>query len=259
MQTIRLKHKHYTGPGNWAELDKTGLLYIAAITGLTRFKRFRPHYLVIKLFKLPWRDFLALKECQKIQLEQCLDWMKEPNSLTKWLITCITIWGRKFHGPKGNLSNLTVEEFMFAEAAYTQWLEVQQASVLDTLFAALYRRHSCFGSVRRAFSEKEQAAGEKAAASIRPHVKVAISLNYAGCRNNIIAKHPNVWKKSETNPNEPLMAPPMLQKVNWAGLALELSGDKFGTYNQTIKMNLWIFLADMDKKAKRAAEMEAKK
>ena len=171
----------------------------------------------------------------------------------------LLIRGRKYYGPKDRLSDLTVEEFMFAEASYTQWMEDKDPATLETLFAALYRTKTIIRGVRRCFTAETKTGCEKAAAKLRPHVKEAIALNYAGCRNNIIAKHPHVWREEVTNPEEQLLTPPMLQKVNWAGLALELSGDKFGTYNQTIKMNLWLFLADMEIKAKRAMQMEAKK
>jgi hypothetical protein len=255
MHHIRLNQKQYKGPSRWSELDEIGLLNIAAISSLTRYKKYRPHYLVIKLFKLPVRTVWALKECQKIQLEECIAWMSEKNSIIRWLIARVSVRLRKYHGPTDKLGNITLEEFMFAEASYTQWLEDQQPESLNTLFAALYRRR-VKGVTRADFTEEHKLAAEKAAAHIRPYLKLAMALNYAGCRNFIIDRHPNVWKITETNESAPLLTPPVLQKVNWAALALEQSGDKFGTYNQTIKMNLWLFLADMDKKALQAAKLK---
>jgi hypothetical protein len=251
MQNIRLNHQVFYGPGKWDELDAEGLLQLAAVTSLDKFKSMMPYYLVMKLFKVPVRLFRKLRQSQMIQLESCLDWMSEKNNLTKWLIDPVTISRQIYYGPKNRLANLTVEEFMYAEAAYAKWLTTQKLDPLYTLFATLYRKRSFWFKKRLLFTDTHKEKAEAGALSLRPHVLKAIAINYAGCRNFIIEKHPNVWKPVVQD-DKPLTKAQAPQKVDWVGLALQQSGDKFGTYDQTIKVNLWLFLADMDKKVKEA-------
>lgn len=205
------------------------------------------------LFSIPRRLFCRLKRYQVMQLEPLVDWVSSRNMLNRWLLPRLKIAEHRFYGPKNRLANITIEEFTYTEAAYERYENTSDTDYLDTLVAVLYRKKAWFRG-RRKFNPAKLEAGEKLARQLPRYVKLAVAINYAGCRNFIIAKHPHIWVPTEAKADTPAPGAP----TNWTQLVLNLSGDKFGTYNQTQQMNLWLVLADFQKKAKDYAELEAR-
>jgi hypothetical protein len=196
---------------------------------------------------------LKLARAQLLQIGQTLQWIYTKNTIERWLISAVRIGAIKLYGPQNKLANLTAEEFMYCEASYERWLQTTQTSHLDLLFTVLFRRKYFFNTFRASFDAQKLPKAQIRAAKLKSYVKKAVAMNYAGIRNLIIDRHPNVWKKATEGETSGSGG-----TTNWAGIILDLSGDKFGTYEQTIKTNIWLVLADLDKKAKQAAEMEGK-
>ncbi len=255
MHKISLNGLEFKGASTWSELAPEYLLHYARIRLLLGVSDLSRHLIAMHLFQVPYPLFKQLKECQMLQLHQCIIWLFKKNNLEKWLISAIKINQTKLYGPKNKLSNLTGEEFMYTEAAYEHWLLDQHPKHLDTLFAVLFRRKKRFSLKRTAFDPESISRAIALTKNVKPYVKYAVAVNYAGCRNLIISKHENIWKVSQ---EEYQVSTGKIKATSWASLFLDLAGDKFGTYQQTIKTNLWLLLADLDSKAKQAAELKKK-
>jgi hypothetical protein len=253
MHTIRLNNKIFSGPSKWTELTADTLLSLAVCTGTV--SHYTRAFLVMTLFKVPQKLFTRLKECQVIQLEPLIQWTSTKNIIQKWLIKSVKVSQITLYGPQNRLADLTIEEFTYCEAAYERWLQSQKTEFLDTLFAVLYRRQRFFGTKRLDFDADRLGKHEKRAKNVRIYIKRAIAINYAGCRNFIIDSHPFIWVPAD--PQDQAAVGAVHRPTNWVQLVLNLSGDKFGTYQQTTKVNLWLVLADFNKKAKDIKELEA--
>lgn len=252
MHTISFNKQIYKAPAEWPELTTVDLLQLAIYMSAPA----DPGYLVMMLFKIPVKQFARIwaKESVKLQLKPLIKWAFAKNTLQNWLIKCVKVHGRKLYGPKHKLADLTIEEFTWCEAAYERWLESQNTDYLDTLFAVLYRKPGFFSLKRATFDADQLDDLQKSAQSVPKYIKRAIAINYAGCRNLIIDKHPYIWPPLD--PNAAPAAPAVHRPTNWAQLVLNLSGDKFGTYRQTNSELLWLVLADFNKKAKDFAALE---
>ena len=253
MHVIKLNQLSFKGPSKWGELTAEGLLNLAVCTCSA--SAYTKLYLVMTLFGVPAKLFTKLKKCQAIQLEPLIDWFFGKNTLSNWLLKTVKVGKSTLYGPQNALADLSAEEFMYAEAAYERWSATQNPEFLDTLFAILYTRKPFFAVKRCHFNPDKLDAAEKRAKRVRLYVKRAIAINYAGCRNLIIDKHPHIWKKQNIDESKPVK---QITYTNWVEMILGLSGDKFGTYEQAVKVNIWLLLADLDKKAKHAAELEAR-
>lgn len=254
MHNIKIGSKSYQAPSGWEELDQRALFLVAIYDQYINDSEILAKRFIRGLFNVPSKVFKSLKLSQIRQLYPLIYWLLERNTITNWLIPTIQGGTYIWKGPKNRLANLTADQFCYAELAYQTWLNTGNMQSLDTLIAVLYRRYFFFGLIAEKFNPSKLAARQKDAFYIKSYVKKAIALNYAGCRNLIIEKHPHIWKVAlETGDHEGTAAP----ATSWAGLILDLAGDKFGTYGQTMKEKIWIVLADMDKKAKHFEEMEA--
>jgi hypothetical protein len=252
MHIISIEEQAFTAPSKWEEVKAKDLLQISLATGIQdKSKRFR-EILTCRMYNIPQALYFKLRPGQQVQLSHTLNWIFAKNAISNWLMGAVKVGKVKLFGPKHRLADLTIEEFMYTEAAYERWLQSSKTEYLDTLFAVLYRRKIFFSLYRRKFDARHLAKQEVRATRLKNYVKKAVALNYSGCRNFIIDRHPNIWKAAADS----------LEKkdghtlTNWAAIILDLAGDKFGTYEQTLKSNLWIVLADLDKKAKTVAEME---
>lgn len=253
MHIISLNNQEFKAPSKWEELTATDILDICAVLQAGQSTTVTNHLLAVRLFKVPSKLFYKLREGQKVQLHECLTWLTGKNDLQKWLLKVVMVGKTKLYGPQDRLSTMTAEEFMYAEAAYERWQTEENPAYLDMLFAVLYRKKRWYLNIRKAFDPAKLDEQEKIAGKLKLYVKKAVALNYAGCRNLMIAKHPNIWKKAQEPENQVRLGPKM---TNWSGIILDLSGDKFGTYAQTTKTNIWLLLKDLDQKSKKNRSAE---
>lgn len=256
MHIINIGDQEYKSPSKWDEVTTRDLLEIATYTGSERYASFTSFFLIVSLFRIPKKLFIHLKQSQKIQLTACVDWVFTKNSLSRWLIKLVKVGSTTLYGPQNKLSDLTAEEFMYAEAAYERWLETTDTVYFDTLFAVLYRKKRFFFNKRVAFNAEKIAQYEQMAKKVRPYVKKAIAINYSGCRNLIIDRHMYIWEKAEANAKEISKKVP---KTLWASIFMDAAETGvFGPWETIIKTNLWLVLSHIDKKARQFKELEGK-
>lgn len=244
--------KKYTAPSGWEELTTSSILLIAIHSPFLHADKAKDH-LIRMLANIPKKDFRKLKLSLKCQLRPLLNWLEHKNKISKWLLP--TVQGGKYiwKGPLNHLSNLTAEQFMYAELAYERWLQTYDDSNLDDLFVVLFQRYGFLGLIPLKFNASKFEARLADARPVRDYIKRAVALNYAGCRNFIIDRHPHIWRQAvEQGADNPGSS-----YTPWGSMILDLAGDKFGTYDQTLRANVWNVLADLDKKAQRAEELEA--
>ena len=190
-----------------------------------------------------------------IQLEPLLDWVYSKNRLKKWLVQGVLVSGTAYFGPQNGLSNLSAEEFAYTEAAFEQYMADEKEEQLHRLFAILYRKGHWWNGKRPVFDAEKLEKNIRRTKSVKLFVKRAVMLNYAGCRNFIISAHPHIWKQVMQDKLNPTFKP---QFTRWLAIFMNLAGDKFGTYAQTLKTDVWLVLTDMESKAKQAEELEAR-
>lgn len=243
----------YTGPDGWSDLTEQGLLHLARLQPFLANERAK-FLLLARLFDVPLKYFLLLKKAQMIQIESLLDWVFTKNRLKKWLIERVLVRGEVFFGPQNGLSNLTAEEFIYTEAAFERYLQSEKDEHLHQLFAVLYRKGHWWSGKRLTFDRNNLEKNIHATKSVQLFVKRAVMLNYAGCRNFMIASHPHIWKQAMQDKLNEKSGPTF---TSWAAIFMNLAGDKFGTYAQTLKTDVWLVLTDMETKAKQAEEIGA--
>lgn len=250
------KEQAFNAPSKWDEVSARDLLTIAKVTAVQDKSRVFNDLLICYLFNIPKSVYKQLKPGERYELSALVKWISQKNTIQKWLLSAVRIGSVKLYGPKHRLANITAEEFMYCEAAYERWLHTGKNEYLDTLFAVLYRRKWFFSTYRQKFNSDKLQKHEARAAKLKNFVKKAVALNYAGCRNLIIDKHKYIWTKAQEHSKE-TNAGNKQPVTNWGAIILDLAGDKFGTYDQTLRTNIWLVLADLDKKVKTVKEMEA--
>jgi hypothetical protein len=245
MHIIRIGTTEYSGPSAWSELTATNLIYLGRIFSLPVQNEITTYYTIAKLFGVPLKLFLKLKPFQKIQLQPLLSWLMKKNSLNKWLIKCVRAGTVLLYGPADQLADMTAEEFMYCEGVYERWEQTEDATCLDTLFAILYRKKAFFTGERAVFRAEKLKKAEARTKRVKPWLKRAIAINYAGCRNLIIERHPNIWRTATEE--MPGAAGKPFGYTNWVSIILDMSGGKFGDYEKTLKTNIWLVLAELEK------------
>ncbi|MBE7178180.1 MAG: hypothetical protein INR69_17390 [Mucilaginibacter polytrichastri] len=248
MHTIQLDKKTYTGPSAWKELNQISLRQVAAGTLLSA--EAGRLYLISALYGIPRKELDKLLRSQLEQLYPLLDFLSESNSIGSWMINRVG----KLFGPSGCLSDLTAEEWMYTEYNYEQWLHGQDERYETGLAAVLMREKT--GDKRAAFDAGQLTANETILTKESRVFRHAILINYAGCRNKIISLHRNVWKppvEGETAEQD------TAKYTNWRELCLSIAPGPFGTFEQVLKAPLWDVLKHMDRQAKLAEEMEARR
>lgn len=250
----RFKQK-YQGPDGWSDLTEQGLLHLARLRPFITLSDRAKYLLIAYLFNVPIKTFLQLKKPQMIQLEPLVDWVYSKNNLKKWLIDRVLVYGEAFFGPENGLSNLTAEEFIYTEATFERYMQDEKEEHLHGLFAILYRKQHWWSARRIYFDPDKLKKNIQRTKSVKLFVKRAVMINYAGCRNYMIASHPHIWKQAMQDKLNENHKPVF---TRWAAIFMNLAGDKFGTYAQTLKTDVWLVLTDMETKAKQAEELEAR-
>ncbi|MBS7565159.1 hypothetical protein KHS38_12160 [Mucilaginibacter sp. Bleaf8] len=247
MHQISIDNEIFKAPSSWNELTAAQLLHITRIRSLFHDQADTAKMLVLQLFNIPSSIAIKLKGYQLIQLTDCLDWQFERNNLARWLIPTLKCRRRSYDGPADHLSDLTGNEFIYAELSYQKWLFDGNISHLHKLTAILYRNRKVD------FDPDEIADRLNRLQTLPSWYHEAIALNYAGCRNVMIDLHPHVWKKSAPAADDQALA-----ITSWTDIFLDLAeSGRFGEFNHTLKYNVWLLIKDLDKNAKKIAELEA--
>lgn len=124
------------------------------------------------------------------------------SQLTKNLFPKFTLLGRRFFGPSAKCYNITLLEFLHAEAALFRFHSAHHPQHMRTLCAILYRHQvkrynpaspNYNGDRREPFNDYTYQRRARWFKLLHPNRIYAVYVFYTGCRNAIIEAHPEVF------------------------------------------------------------------
>lgn len=243
-------------PSTWNELNQKQLLYIASMWQTWRdvMQKGAPmlHYkaaLFIELINNPEAekkqiiDWLSLLKKTDVNLFCTLDFIFNEITLTKNLLPTLSLGVfSKYYGPADGFANLSIGEFSFAITFYNRYSRSKHVADLDKLIAILYRpKNKNFeetGDARKPFKKHFIEAYEIELRQVQFRYKQAVYLYFVGCMEAWSRKYSFVFSKAEGSFAG--AATPFLNVI------IELSGGKFGTFDQTFEQNADIVLTELN-------------
>jgi hypothetical protein len=249
-------HGYYEAPASWTEMTRKHLLLWAA-TMSSRLPVSRAlQVLAAALYAIDKKAQPYILPSEYTRLGKSVAFLLGKNGLRTWLVPVIRHRLRKYYGPKSELGNITVEEFTLCELCLERYQQTGEVKYLETLAAILYRprrwRH-VNDDIRKPLTVHGYVKRSKRFAAL-PHVlKVAIYLNYEGCRNFLHDRHKDVFQKGNDKAGN---AKPGI--TSWSTIVQSAAGDIFGPLESTRQSNLHDFLSRLGVRMKEAREFEAK-
>ncbi|WP_370407965.1 hypothetical protein [Tenacibaculum dicentrarchi] len=235
-------------PTSWNELSDYQLKKIASIMYLNQSK-LTDVRIFFTLLNIRWWNFLKKKTARIILRNVSLSELKKhysfiyENQKRTNFIKSFKAKNKTFYAPGDRINNLTVDEFSHAEDLYLGWMRTQNIEFLHYLTAVLYRIKGKDGK-RIPFDKTTLEADVKHISKIDKNVFYAILVTYQGCREHLYSQFPIVFPKSTSkNPKLP-------NSSGFGKLALHLSGKKFGTHQETISTNIYVFLSEFEEQLK---------
>jgi hypothetical protein len=255
MNQIELKYNNQTEminiPENWNELSRKQLLYIAKyweawkllaqnkqsllraksllfvelMCGSTFFNKNRRLELIVQLTN---EELYSLTELT--------NFIFEANTLTICPIPYIKTAFRKFYAPNNRLGNITAFEFAFADSFFMKYMDGGELESLELLIATIYRPYALFTRKRKAFDRDKINYSLKAVKKLSYAEKQLILLWYMGCRIQIIENNSALF----SNENQS-----SAKNNGWLPVILALSGDKFGSFDQTGHTDLHLIFMEL--------------
>lgn len=243
-------------PENWNELTQKQLIYIASVwhewkqqistaTSLQRSKA----ALFIELINNPEAEkkkiIEALQHIDKnndVNLFCTIDFIFNDITLTKQLLPTLSLGMlSKYYGPDDALGNISIGEFSFAIAFYNRYSRTSSTDDLNKLIAILYRPKSKTetpsGDIRKPFKKHFIEAYEIELRQLQFKYKQAVFLYFMGCMEAWSKRFPYVFSRADYGSGAPK---PFINVI------IELSGSKFGTFDQTFEQNAFIVLTELN-------------
>ncbi|WP_233898359.1 hypothetical protein [Tenacibaculum piscium] len=235
-------------PTSWNELSDYQLKKIASIMYLNQSKLTEVR-IFFTLLNIRWWNFLKKKTARIVLRNVSLSELKKhysfiyENQKRTNFIKSFKAKNKTFYAPGDRINNLTVDEFSHAEDLYLGWMRTQNIEFLHYLTAVLYRVKDK-GGKRIFFDKTTLDADVKHISKIDKNIFYAILVTYQGCREHLYSQFPIVFPKSTTK------NPKMPNSSGFGKLALHLSGKKFGTHQETISTNIYVFLSEFEEQLK---------
>lgn len=246
--------KSYVGASKWNELTESDLITLAKASevGLNISKS--KMVMAMKLYNIDYRSFKNLNNENKYHIIKLCNFLFEKCELNKWLIKKVRIGFKTYYGPEDYLSDLTGAEMAWLEAKFADYQRTFKAEIIDEIIAILYRPKRLFAKKRMPFTEELAEKTLNRVKLLPKSVKTAIFLNYKGCRNFIIDKHPVIFSgDAEKNPKKnhsKSVWEPVLRKIAKTGV--------FGDYESTKKQNFYTILAEVTDMITESQELQQK-
>ena len=161
--------------------------------------------LVIYLFIIrptPWNIFKLFALFIQVpysDLKEYASFLYSENNLTRFpkklksRLSCL-------YGPSDRLSNLTIDEYAYADLFYYNWAKTKSDDNLNRLVAVLYRPKGDISKIdkRTAFNKDELKLHAKQVERLPKIAKIIIMMAFQGSRDNIINRHKYVFKKGSS-------------------------------------------------------------
>jgi len=251
----------FTAPSGWNELTKRHLFAWCGILRQEMDLETAMDAAVMLLYGIPVGLLARLTPVQRLQLSESLAFLRGENRLTSNVIERITLLGRVYYGPAGRLGNLTIGEYRRTELYYQLWLETRDSELLRLLAATLFRPRGKgkADDIRQAVSEARIQRRAGRFKLLHPNWLQAVLLFYEGCRASIIRLYPRVFVKSKTVEGEKIQPEKQRWKlVDLEGHILAYSGDKLGTFTETMEVNMHVFFKHMQQRLEEYERLKQK-
>ena len=160
---------------------------------------------------------------------------------------------RRWIGPDQSMSAVTWHEFTLADSFFLRYKETGEEIFLKMLCATLFRRKGrgrkhnpnsgqFTGDQRKPFNPNIPDKELKSIERWPEWIRGGVLLNYEGIRRHLEEQFPHVF--SQENKNNIINGP-----KGWEPVTLSLSGEKFGTYDQTLRTPFKTVLRHMEMNA----------
>lgn len=236
-------------PQSWNALSPTVLQKIAWYFHIGLAQKKLDLYVYFALADVKWwqlkKAFNVLKLLKLVPLDELKNhfaFIYETQDLTKFLPS-ITANDKKLKAPGDRLHNITIEEFALCEDFFFHYTQTNNLEYIRYIVAVLYRATS--SGKKQPF---DKSTLELSYINLKGHVSKkqlsAIALSYKGSTleiqsNKAYAKIFIKPKGTKTNTVQKKATAP-----GWERLVLDLSGGKFGNFEETNKTNIHAFLAE---------------
>lgn len=184
-------------PENWNQLTQWQLPRLAsAIFFPGKNKKANAFYIVLILFiKKPtlknlWKACRIFHQVPFSQLKTFSEFLFKTSDLTSFIKI------PKLCGPDPRMTNISINEFSYADAFYFNWTKKKQGADLDRLVAILYRKPE--NGKRPQFKKENLSLYAKQTSKISFDAKLAILLAYQGSREVIVNSHKHVFTKGKS-------------------------------------------------------------
>jgi len=225
MPKITIGKNTYIGPDKFDQLTSKQLLHFCALSVKGKTRREILRALSYRLTGAPAYVYFKMNELQRIQLEDTYDWIFQDITTRTNKIPCFKHSGVIYYGYGNNLENITVKEWMVADAAAQRYQKNKNDADLNTFLAATYRPQRSdgknYGDIREPFEEEKCKAREPLFSSIPAPLKMAIFINYAGVRAETVKDFPNVFKGAGAGKN-----------FGMPGMVHDMAGPELGTVKE---------------------------
>jgi len=237
----RGKLRQYKGPSVWNEVPRRAFLLWMAVMYSRYTDDMKLRLGVMIFYGIPVKTYTKIKESLRLQILPSLQNLFNSNTLNRWLIPSVSVFGRKFYGPADKLSNLTAFEYFNAcEPLYFKWKQNNDEAALTALCAVLYRparKGPVDNDLREPYTDAGRAKRIRLFKFLRINTRRAIGFNYEGCRNFILKVHPRVFKQQGGNGRIPKRH----------DVTLSVAGGALGDLNATRATNLYDFLLHLER------------
>lgn len=238
------KVHRFMGPADWNSMTRKQLLLWC---GLGRRYLSIDAVLTISgylFYNIPSSIFNLFKAGEDLAIADKMKWLLE-NKLTNNLIGKIRIGWKVYYGPANRLSNLTIGEYRRADLFHQMYIKTGKRDYLLALAATLFRQKGgkSMDDVRCELTENGVNRRAKFFKwALHPTILKAIQLFYEGCRADIVRRFPVVFEKPEGEIKVSESVSDLEDTI------LAYSGGKLGNFEETNRINLFIFFNHLTQK-----------
>ncbi|WP_266206237.1 hypothetical protein [Pontibacter kalidii] len=262
----KVEEVHLKVAASWNELTSGQLLEIIRIqlASLPGDPKVAYHLKNLQLLKtllgIKWVIIHQFTGVQRLGLYLLLDFLGTVG-LTKQLVPLLTCRAQKtlsaeeLHGPSERFRNLTFAEFIYCDTLFSFFCKTDKIIFLEKLIACLYRPQrtdydpkspTYKGDIRQDFNEHLIEGRLPLIEALPLHVKFAVLAWYRGCRKELEQRYDKVFTES----NQIKAA-----EGDWGDVLLSLSGEKFGTMEQTSGQRVHTVFKEMQRQAREHEEL----
>lgn len=246
-----LNRKVFFAPREWNDMSRRELVGWAGILRLELSRDEALNAAIVLLYGVNKKLFASLPSGILFGLRETLVYL-EQNGLTRNVLGNLRIMGRKFYGPGHKLANVSISEYRRTEIYYQLYQQFRKKEFLFLLAATLWRPKGGRNKddVRADIDERSlQKRANLFSWAMNDNVLHAIKLFYEGCRSYIINQHPEVYPVSNGEEQvNPLAQQQKRTLIDLEDHILAYSGGKLGTYEETARSGLFLFLKHMSQK-----------